>query len=197
MTTDTLNALGVKAVQWRQYPPYAKRNTERMRRPILAAIIGCSLLVVAARGRADMALNPDVRQGTIAETICSPGYTKTVRPSSAYTNGVKRKLLREANIEETGTADFELDHIVPLALGGHPRSPANLALQPWEGDDGAKRKDRIEVKLQCLVCTGQVPLITAQQAIYRDWQAAYHRYATVKCQREYRDGRHADLAGAW
>lgn len=44
--------------------------------------------------------------------------------------------------------NFELDHTIPLALGGHPRNLNNLMLQPWEGHDGAKRKDRLEVKLQ-------------------------------------------------
>jgi len=68
----------------------------------------------------------------------------------------------------------------------HPRSLDNLMLQPWEGTSGAKRKDRLEVKLQCLVCAGQVVLAEAQQAIYADWPKAYHRYPVVKCQRKAR-----------
>jgi len=132
---------------------------------------------------ATMALNPDVHQDTIADTICVPGYTKTVRPATSYTNGVKRKLLREAGIDESHMPEYELDHIVPLALGGHPRSLDNLMLQPWEGEGGAKHKDRLEAKMQCLVCSGQVPLDQAQREIYSDWQAAYHRYSTVKCHR--------------
>lgn len=57
---------------------------------------------------------------------------------------------------------------------------ANLItwLQPWEE---ARRKDRVEVKLHCLVCSGQVALADAQHQIVDDWQAAYHRYARVKC----------------
>jgi hypothetical protein len=78
----------------------------------------------------------------------------------------------------------KFDHVIPLALGGHPRKLDNLALQPWDGDDGAKRKDRIEVKLQCLVCSGQVSLADARREIIEDWQAAYHRYARVKCRRD-------------
>jgi hypothetical protein len=112
-----------------------------------------------------------------------PGYTKTVRPSTVYTNGVKRKLLRESGIDESHIAEYELDHIIPLAIGGHPRKLANLQLQPWDGENGAKRKDRIEVKLQCLVCTEQVSLADAQHEIADDWQAAYHKYSRVKCNR--------------
>lgn len=132
---------------------------------------------------AAMALNPDVYQDTIQQTICVSGYTKTVRPSTSYTNGVKHISLREAGLPEDQANDYELDHIVPLALGGHPRSRDNLMLQLWEGDDGAKRKDRLEKKLQCLVCSGQVPLKTAQNQIYSDWRAAYNRYAGEKCRR--------------
>jgi hypothetical protein len=80
-----------------------------------------------------IALNPDVTPATIRETICVPGYTQSVRPSTTYTNGVKRKLLSEAGLPETGIGNYELDHIIPLALGGHPRKLSNLMLQPWEG----------------------------------------------------------------
>ena len=69
---------------------------------------------------------------------------------------------------------------IPLALGGHPRKLDNLELQPW---DEAKRKDRIDVKLHCLVCAGQVALLDTQREIVEDWQVAYHRYARAKCLR--------------
>ncbi len=151
---------------------------------LMRSVVAAMMLLAFSRAAvADIALNPDVRQDTIAQTICVSGYTKSVRPSTSYTQGVKRKLLRESGIDEDQMSDYELDHIVPLALGGHPRSLDNLMLQPWDGDDGARRKDRLEVKLQCLVCTGQVPLDEAQQEIYSDWQAAYHKYARLKCHR--------------
>jgi hypothetical protein len=122
------------------------------------------------------ALNPDVRQETIQQTICVPGYTASVRPSTTYTNGVKVKLLRETGRPPAAASDFELDHRVPLALGGHPRSLKNLELQPWEGEDGAKKKDRLERRLQRLVCAGSEPLAHAQRAIYEDWKDAYRKY---------------------
>lgn len=135
-------------------------------------------------GQARGSLNPDVRQETIQETICIPGYTKSVRPATTYTNGVKQKLMREAGLSyDVAASEYELDHIIPLALGGHPRNLNNLDLQPWEGQHGAKRKDRLEVKLQCLVCSGQVKLVTAQEDIAGDWGAAYSKYAKVKCRR--------------
>ncbi len=80
------------------------------------------------------ALNPDVRQETIAQTICTLGYTASVRPSTAYSNGVKARLLREQGLPPSESPAYELDHRIALSIGGHPRALANLALQPWEGE---------------------------------------------------------------
>lgn len=146
-----------------------------------AAIAACSstdrqLLVSTPREVPVAALNPDVRQETIHETICVPGYTATVRPATSLTNGVKTKLMREAGIQQSEAGHYELDHRVALAVGGHPRSLLNLELQRWEGDDGARRKDALERRLQVLVCSDRMPLRDAQVALYFDWQAAYLRY---------------------
>ena len=151
-----------------------------------ATLVGISFFTMTTFAWAGMALNPDVTQSSIAQTICVPGYTRSVRPSTSYTIGVKLKLLREAGLEENQRSQYELDHIVPLALGGHPRNLSNLMLQRWDGPTGAKKKDRLEVKLQCLVCTGQVELSEAQQSIYTDWTKAYHDFALVKCHRKAR-----------
>ena len=122
------------------------------------------------------ALNPDVQQVTIQQTICVTGYTASVRPSTTYTNGVKLKLLREQGLPASAANEFELDHRIPLALGGHPRNLQNLVLQPWEGKDGAKVKDRLERRLQQLVCTGKLLLDDARRAVYLDWQRANRNY---------------------
>jgi hypothetical protein len=152
-----------------------------------AVLTGASILA-SGLAQANGAINTDVTQTNIQQTICVPGYTKTIRPSTMYTNGVKQRLLREAGINQSRISDYELDHIIPLAIGGHPRKLANLQLQLWEGEDGAKRKDRIEVKLQCLVCTEQISLGDAQHEISDSWQNAYHQYALVKCKRPSRPG---------
>jgi cytochrome c-type biogenesis protein CcmH/NrfF len=127
-----------------------------------------------------VALNPDVTPETIAQTICVPGYTATVRPGSSYVTGIKEKIGRDAGLPSEVAGAMILDHIIPLALGGHPRQPSNLQLQEL-GE--SRRKDHIEIKLQCLVCSGQVPLDEARAAIAIDWQAAYHQFARVKCHR--------------
>lgn len=156
---------------------------------LLTTLAACSSVPTAPDGTATVtdsieqsvpaeALNPDVRQETIKQTICVPGYTASVRPSTTYTNGVKLKLMREQSVPATEATSFELDHRVPLALGGHPRNLKNLTLQHWEGEDGAKKKDRLERALQRLVCASKVLLDDARRAIYFDWQAAYQIYLT-------------------
>ena len=135
------------------------------------------------------ALNPDVTQATILQTICTPGYAKNVSPAASYTNDVKRMLLERERIGPAVASNFELDHIIPLSPGGHPPKRQNLALQGVEGKNGAKRKDRIEVKLQCLVCSGRVSLAEAQHQIATDWHAAYRRYALVNCRRRAVEGK--------
>ena len=63
------------------------------------------------------ALNPHVTQSNIAQTICVPGWTRTIRPSTAYTNKMKARQMRERHL--SGEArDYEEDHLVPLALAG-------------------------------------------------------------------------------
>ncbi|EGJ11215.1 hypothetical protein RBXJA2T_12842 [Rubrivivax benzoatilyticus JA2 = ATCC BAA-35] len=63
-----------------------------------------------------------------------------------------------ANLPADRAADFKHDHRVALALGRRPRALENLTHQPWEGEAGAKRKDRLERRLQQLVCSGKVAL---------------------------------------
>ena len=75
------------------------------------------------------AYSSDVTQSNIATTICIPGWTATVRPSTSFTQGVKRLMLRRASLDPADAIKYELDHYVPLAIGGHLRSGDNLWLQ--------------------------------------------------------------------
>ena len=146
------------------------------------ALLWAQLLFLAAAAHAENgALNRAVTQSRIDQTICVAGYAKGVSPATRYINGVKQMLMQRTRMNPTLAQYYELDHIIPLALGGHPRKLDNLALQIREGENGADRKDRIETKLQCLVCSHQLTLAEAQQAILEDWQAAYHKYTGVKC----------------
>ena len=105
------------------------------------------------------ALNPDVTQATIGDTICVQGWTKTVRPPSAYTHALELRQLREYG-ESGPTTDFQEDHFISLELGGAPTDPRNL----WpESQPRAGEVDRIENQLNADVCAGRISLAEGQR----------------------------------
>lgn len=114
-----------------------------------------------------LALNPSVTQENIQQTICIKGYTKSVRPTSSFTNIIKAQMLREQGIEAEDISLFELDHKIPLAIGGNPSNLENFQLQLWEE---AKKKDAIERRLHKLVCKGDVLLKDARSCMLNDWR---------------------------
>jgi hypothetical protein len=118
-------------------------------------------LVLPIKSLTPGALNRAVRQGTIGRTICRVGWTRTVRPSSRYTNALKLKQM--PLYEETGPPSaYEEDHLIPLELGGAPRNPKNLWPEPRSQ---AKTSDPLETKLKRLVCKRLVSLARARAAI--------------------------------
>lgn len=117
-------------------------------------------------------VNPDVTQDNLAQTICVPGYTKTIRPPASYTSRLKVRQIVEYGYSDTNPADYEEDHLIPLELGGHPTDPRNLWPEPHGGPTGSASKDRIENALHRLVCSGQLTLEEAQRRITGDWTKA-------------------------
>lgn len=94
------------------------------------------------------------------QPICTSSESSR-RPPEWYTEAVKHVLALE---EGRSVSCCELDHIVPLELGGAAWSWSNLQLQPWAA---ARRKDRAENGLHRLVCRGQMPLAQARQIMLR------------------------------
>lgn len=123
------------------------------------------------------AVDPAVTPDNIDAAVCVSGYARSVRPPYSYTGAIKRQLMRSQHPGERFSG-YELDHLIPLALGGAPADRRNLWLEPWTGDMNAADKDALEFVLWRLVCRHEVPLHAAQQAIAQDWVGAYRRYAT-------------------
>ena len=124
------------------------------------------------------ATNLAVTQSSISETICKSGWTATVRPSSAYTDKLKKSQLAGAYsfYGDRVLGHFEEDHLISLEIGGSPTSPLNLWPEPYDGPTGARVKDKIENKLNSLVCSGKLSLRAAQDAIAKNWYSAYIFY---------------------
>lgn len=95
------------------------------------------------------------------QDICTPGYTKTVRPPAGYTNNLKRLQMAELGLGSE-LSRFEEDHIIPLELCGAPRDPGNLIPQLWSK---ARMKDVIETRYHRAVCAGTMTLEEAQRLV--------------------------------
>jgi hypothetical protein len=133
---------------------------------MLAALI----MMSASQSYAEtLPLNPDVRNDTLDQTICVRGWTKTVRPATSYTNGIKRRMMFDAGIPLEMMSEYRLDHLTPLSLGGSPTDVRNLRL---EETSESRDKDRVEVCLSRSVCAGRITRAQAQQAIWENWRAA-------------------------
>ena len=73
----------------------------------------------------------------------------------------------------------EVDHLIPLEVGGS-NDITNLWPQSYVTTPlNAHVKDCLEDKLHKLVCSGQVPLKEAQDAISSNWIDAYHKYMAM------------------
>lgn len=142
-----------------------------MFRALVALAVGLAVLAAVLRlhehrrpvVRADQVrtpgvLNPVVTQATIGTTICTSGWTRTIRPPVEYTNALKRRQMRA--YREPGPASaYQEDHLISLELGGDPTDPRNLWPEPYPR---AAAVDEIENELNTKVCSGALTLADAQ-----------------------------------
>jgi hypothetical protein len=119
--------------------------------------------------------NPHVTQQNIRSTICRRGWDASVRPSSAEAWELKRSLLHGRR-----ASDYELDHIIPIGLGGAVLDRRNLQLQRWSGVCNAHMKDELERQLSIMVCADDATLTGAQHEIGTDWRTAYKKWIDSK-----------------
>ncbi len=95
------------------------------------------------------------------------------------TNARRDEVLARYKLPAGSHPDYEIDHLVPLCLGGSDDA-SNLWPEPRRNIEpkwNAEAKDRLERTLCDLVCDGLLDLGDAQTAIITDWIAAYHLYA--------------------
>lgn len=118
----------------------------------------------------DSVLTPGEVLPVTTEQICAHGYSLAARH---VTDSMKRSAYREYGF--TSTTGMVADHLVPLEIGG-----ANTLLNLWPevvaGPFGSHKKDRLEKRLQKLVCSGQIDLKSAQTEIAVNWISAYEKY---------------------
>jgi hypothetical protein len=111
------------------------------------------------------ALNPQVTQATISQTICQRGWTSTVRPPEIVTESEKRASMA-AYGDHLPIGYYEYDHFVPLELGGATNDSRNLWPEPGSSPNP---KDVVEDQLRQKVCDRRMTLAQAQRAIVANW----------------------------
>jgi hypothetical protein len=118
-------------------------------------------------------IDPAVTQANIGSTICRSGYTAKVRPPESQTEHAKFVISYPA-YHIQGDPVSELDHLVPLELGG-----SNDITNLWpELGKIPNPKDAVENALHRAVCDRRVSLAAAQDAIARDWLTAESKPGT-------------------
>ncbi len=112
-------------------------------------------------------IDPAVTQAKVHTTICTTGYARKARPRQSQTKTFKNDVGYPA-YREPPRIRTELDHLVPLELGG-----SNDATNLWpEAPPSPNPKDNVESALHRAVCAGRVGLAAAQDAIAADWLTA-------------------------
>jgi hypothetical protein len=105
--------------------------------------------------------------------MCVPGYAKKVRAVPAW---LKRQTYAHYGITQYKTGDYEVDHLIPLSLGGsnsiRNRWPQSTKTLPWNSyvKDALEREivsDWIEAYKKSAGLTPSVVRIQSCQTLYQ------------------------------
>ena len=142
---------------------------------VLALAIPAMFWPVFAQAIApDPTLTPGAVRTTDVADVCSHGTSQLRNMTSERRDW----LMREYGLPPGPHPDYELDHLIPLGIGGDDRD-ANIWPEPRatvESEWTAERKDQLEAKLRALVCAGRLDIVVAQKAVADDWTEAWLRY---------------------
>jgi hypothetical protein len=119
--------------------------------------------------------------------------TDEKRPSTAYTNKLKKKQLAEwSGYSNKKLSAYEEDHLISLELGGSDSDTGNLwpefwdtGKSPYKATWGAHVKDGLETELGRRICLADdnpehLSLTDARIAISGDWVKAYKDYVCTR-----------------
>jgi hypothetical protein len=138
------------------------------------------LALLSTPAWADSAIVPD--------PTLTPGAVRTIDVGEICSHGTRElrhwnrerddRIMTEYGLPAGPHPDFELDHLVPLGIGGAD-DERNLWPEPrrsLESTWNAERKDRLEWRLRDLICSGALDAREAQREIAEDWTEAYGKY---------------------
>lgn len=161
--------------------PFQRTTTSGLQlKPGQCHVRGSGLLVEPDLSCTPGATDPAVTSADVKSTICDSAWYRQAeakRPPVTVTEGWKRDLLTAYGLPEPMGA-YELDHLVPLELGGAAADERNV----WpesnypSGDahitkDVHNPKDAVEYAARQAVCHGTMSLPDAQKGMEGDWVA--------------------------
>jgi hypothetical protein len=158
----------------------------KKRRPVAVATTSKLLAIILFAGALaapafafDTRPNPNLTGGSVRidghDVHATCGHSKAHRGSMSHAR--RDEILTRYGLPPGTHPDYEIDHLIPLCLGGSDDS-SNLWPEPrrtMEPTWNAEAKDRLERFMCDMVCAGQLDIGAAQEAI-KDWIAAYHKY---------------------
>jgi hypothetical protein len=116
------------------------------------------------------------RDGELPDRSCTPGAVSTTdlgvicqtstRSRRHVSESVRRSVLASYGVRRADAGGYELDHLVPLELGGS-NDATNLWPEPF---DEARRKDVEEDRAHGLVCSHRATIEHEQLRFREDWR---------------------------
>ncbi|MGH8276367.1 MAG: HNH endonuclease [Steroidobacteraceae bacterium] len=177
------------------------RRDAMMRPLLLLALLAAPLVASADEPRAHYATDesgavlPDatvtpgaVRADATRAQLCAAGFTtKKYRHTSHETKCRVYALYgylgpgcrKSATAPKPATGSFEVDHLIPLTLGGAD-VVENLWPESADPTPGFHEKDKLENEAHRRVCRGEVTLVEAQTCMRTDWHACYVKWVAPK-----------------
>lgn len=143
------------------YPTTCHRNPgDDPRLPVLACTPG--------------SIRSDIDPTHLELTVCKPNWSATVRPPTTETNRSKTAAMASYGVPVSQRPVTELDHLVPLELGGG-NSTTNLwpEVSDKPGRGFRNSKDAVEDEVHSWVCHGnQAQWSVAVSAFASNWTTA-------------------------
>lgn len=160
-----------------------QKNRRFIGASVAATCVGLAMLLRTASACAVPLAWTDARvsQNTVTSTICHRGHMTQVMPSIDEQIRLKEALLEQRGINPEASVAYALDFRMPVLLGGSPAARENLDVLPWEGENGERRKRRFAVFLRHCVCSGELSLMRAQNAISGNWANDYPNLWALTC----------------
>jgi hypothetical protein len=124
----------------------------------------------------------------VPDPVLTPGQARTANigeicstPTSRVRHWARERddrIMAEYGLPGGRHPDFEIDHLIPLCLGGTD-DDANLWPEPRrsiESTWNAERKDEFQARMSSLACSGELDVATAQKEIADNWTDAWRKY---------------------